>query len=549
MVVNRLIQIKRVATLYRVSTKGQMDGDDIPMQQRSCRKMVEKQEGWKLVKEYTEKGVSGFRVSASNRDVIQQAKEDAENGLFDVLLVFMFDRLGRKDDETPFVLEWFVNKGIEMWSVIEGQQKIEAHTDRLVNYLRFWQSSDESRKTSNRVNEKHMQMVEDGIFRGGGIPYGYQSIDSGNVSKKGKVLHKLSKHEEESKIVHRIFQLVLEEGYGQLRIAKLLNQENVPTRKAKQWGAPTVNVILKNPIYKGVMRYRKETGDDIFSKPIPELIIVSEEDWDTVQKIREKKNPKNPKKNEISVPMSTKGGLLLTGIARCGCCNSRLTSTTFVNKYKASNGEVVRYNQNKSYRCSGKLQGKTDCNGQATFSSKKVERQVLERLDVYLSQLRTIDFGLKIELIKKKVANEEEERIKKSQKLLERYYDELAALNAEVPIAIMGKSAFKPEMLNGLIEKKENEIQKISEDINGIEKLLSSKKLEISEMETLKDYIPVWQNVFQKASSEKKKMMLSTLLDVVYVSKDKILVEIKVRIKELLGHLFSESKDAKSSLS
>lgn len=100
--------------------------------------------------------------------------------------------------------------------------------------------------------------------------------------------------------------------------------------------------------------------------------------------------------------MSTKGSLLLTGIARCGCCNSRLTTTTFVNKYKAANGEIVRYNQNKSYRCSGKLQGKTDCNGQATFSSKKVERQVLESVEVYLSELRTIDVQSEIELIKRK---------------------------------------------------------------------------------------------------------------------------------------------------
>lgn len=543
-----MVQTKRVAALYRVSTKGQMDGNDIPMQQRACRKMVEKQDEWKLVKEYTEKGVSGFKVPASKRDVIQQAKEDAENGLFDVLLVFMFDRLGRKDDETPFVLEWFVNKGVEMWSVIEGQQKIEANTDRMVNYLRFWQSSDESRKISDRVNEKHKQMVEDGIFRGGGIPYGYKSVDSGNVNNKGKVMQKLGKHEEESKIIKEIFRLVLEEGYGQLRIAKLLNEKNVPTRKAKQWGAPTVNVILKNPIYKGVMRYRKEKGDDIFSKPIPELMIVSEEDWNTIQDIRDKKNPKNPNRNENSIPMSTKGSLLLTGLARCGCCNSRLTTTTFVNKYKAANGEIVRYNQNKSYRCSGKLQGKTDCDGQATFSSKKVERQVLESVEVYLSELRTIDFQSEIELIKKKVFNQEEERIKTMQNLLEEHYEELVVLNAEVPKAIMGKSAFKPEMLNALIDKKENEILKTSEDIKGIEKLLLSKKMEISEMETLKDDLPVWRDVFTKASTEKKKMMLCTLLEVVYISKDKISVEIKAGIKELLGHLYRERKDTKSSL-
>lgn len=32
------------------------------------------------------------------------------NQRFDVLLVFMFDRLGRRDDETPFVVEWFASR-------------------------------------------------------------------------------------------------------------------------------------------------------------------------------------------------------------------------------------------------------------------------------------------------------------------------------------------------------------------------------------------------------------------------------------------------------
>ena len=54
-----------------------------------------------------EKGISGYKVSAEDRDQIQELKIAAERGEFDVLLVFMFDRLGRRDDETPFVLRWF----------------------------------------------------------------------------------------------------------------------------------------------------------------------------------------------------------------------------------------------------------------------------------------------------------------------------------------------------------------------------------------------------------------------------------------------------------
>ena len=101
----------RAALAYRVSTKGQVDHDDIPMQKIDCRKFAQKQ-GWRVVKEVAEKGVSGSKVSASKRDAIQQLKEEAANGEFDILLVYMFDRLGRIESETPFVLEWFVQHGI-----------------------------------------------------------------------------------------------------------------------------------------------------------------------------------------------------------------------------------------------------------------------------------------------------------------------------------------------------------------------------------------------------------------------------------------------------
>lgn len=117
----------RVECLYRVSTKGQVDHDDIPMQRIECRKFAE-QQGWNIIKELCEKGVSGFKISADDRDAIQELREDAMNQRFDVLLVFMFDRLGRRDDETPFVVEWFAKQGIRIFSVKEGEQKFESHT-------------------------------------------------------------------------------------------------------------------------------------------------------------------------------------------------------------------------------------------------------------------------------------------------------------------------------------------------------------------------------------------------------------------------------------
>ena len=70
----------------------------------------------------------------------------ARKGKFDILLVFMFDRIGRIADETPFVVEWFVRNGIRVWSTQEGEQRFDNHTDKLLNYIRFWQADGESEK-------------------------------------------------------------------------------------------------------------------------------------------------------------------------------------------------------------------------------------------------------------------------------------------------------------------------------------------------------------------------------------------------------------------
>ena len=81
--------MNRVYCLYRVSTKRQVDQmkDDIPMQRIACHEFADRQDGWVIVKEFLEKGVSGFKVSANDRDVIQELKQAALNHEFDVLLV------------------------------------------------------------------------------------------------------------------------------------------------------------------------------------------------------------------------------------------------------------------------------------------------------------------------------------------------------------------------------------------------------------------------------------------------------------------------------
>lgn len=86
MLENLMADLRRVYCLYRVSTLGQVEKDDIPMQKQYCREFVGQHPGWEIVKEFSEKGVSGFKVSAKDRDAIQEIQRDALQNKFDILL-------------------------------------------------------------------------------------------------------------------------------------------------------------------------------------------------------------------------------------------------------------------------------------------------------------------------------------------------------------------------------------------------------------------------------------------------------------------------------
>ena len=77
--------MKRVICLYRVSTTGQVDKNDIPLQRLECHEFAKRMGDWEIIDELSEKGVSGFKVSAAKRDKITQLKEAALKKSFEIL--------------------------------------------------------------------------------------------------------------------------------------------------------------------------------------------------------------------------------------------------------------------------------------------------------------------------------------------------------------------------------------------------------------------------------------------------------------------------------
>ena len=529
----------RVACLYRVSTKKQVEENDIPMQKNACNDFIKLMSGWALVKEYHEKGVSGYHKSAEQRDILQQVHTDAESGLFDVLLVFMFDRLGRREDETPFIVEWFVNQGIEVWSVKEGQQKFDNRADKLINYIRFWQSGGESEKTSIRVKEKHKQMVEDGQFRGGTPPYGYKLVESENKNQKGYKLKKLAIDEKESEVVKTIFKLVCENGYGGHRVAKYLNERGIKTKRGNHWLTDTVMTLLKNPIYKGyyVSGKRPSTRGEskrvtsenwIYSnKQIPELVIVDEALWNMAEEIRESRKTGTDK-----YPKQTKGPLLFVGLAKCAVCGANLGSRYALKKWtRKKDNQEIEYLQPK-YICFGR-RATAPCTGQRTYSQKKIDPVVMEEVFAYLQSLQTLDLSSKIDQMQGKIKQNTESSLLEIRAQITKAEKELDLLNNEIIKTLTNESNFTSEQLSKIIAKKEDGLEQLKHSGDKLADELAVELREVNTFVELRAMIPNWRQEFEESEIAVQKMLLAKIVDSVFVAIDSIDVNFKFNLFDL----------------
>ena len=100
--------MNRVYCLYRVSDRGQVEKNDIPMQRIACRTFAQER-GWEIEKELSEKGISGYKLTMQQRDAILEIREAALAGKFDILLVYMFDRIGRRDKRLAATKAFILN--------------------------------------------------------------------------------------------------------------------------------------------------------------------------------------------------------------------------------------------------------------------------------------------------------------------------------------------------------------------------------------------------------------------------------------------------------
>ena len=533
--------MKRVYCLYRVSTTQQVDvtKDDIPMQRIACRQFAEKM-GWSIIVEKEEKGISGFKVSAGKRDAIQELKEAALNGEFDILLVFMFDRLGRIENETPFVLEWFAQHGIEVWSVNEGQQRFEQHVDKLMNYIRFWQASGESEKTSIRVKTRMQQMVSEGIYTGGPVPFGFMLVSKGRLNKKGQEMRDLAVCPEEQIAVEKIHDLVIEEGYGTHRLATWLNDRGYTTKTGGKFTAAYVLRILKNPLNRGVI-----SKGGVSSEPIAELRLVSDYKHFKVLEILEQRNGKNEEKRTIA--MTNRGQALLPGIICCAHCGCRLATSRVKVERKGEDGNVHIQSKGR-YICYHRSRGLNDCDGMSVYDSERIDKAVMRAMEQIFSSITGCPEEEKIQAAQKRIILEYSINKKKLELEIEQNTKKLETLRAEIAKAIVGDSLYTQEDLATAIQALKGKIEMTRADLESMEKDTVEKRARIDAVIPAYKQFRSWSVEFYESSLEVKKMIASQLFSRITVNRNyELNIELNFTYRQFCEEWLSQEQSIKET--
>ena len=372
-----------VGIYCRLSNDDERDGESVSIEnQKLLLQSYVRQMGWNEIDVYIDDGYTGTNF---NRPGVQRLIEDAKAKRINLILVKDLSRFGRNYIEIGQYTDYlFPSIGCRFVALNNGvdTESNNGSTD-VMCFLNLFNEF-YSRDTSKKVKAVKRACAENGKFMGTYPAYGYK--------RDNEDKHHLVIDEDTAPIVRRIFSMRAT-GMGFTGIAAQLNEEGIPSpgmlyyqRRGKadprrvnhKWAGETVKHLIRNEVYIGNMVQGK-TGTvsyknkKLISKPEDEWIrvegthepIISQEIWDTVQSIDQKRVRKNAASDGIRS--------VFTGLVYCAECGFKMRNHT--EKFTYKDGSPGRYS---SFICGNYARsGKSACTIHTIYENV-LEQIVLE---------------------------------------------------------------------------------------------------------------------------------------------------------------------------
>ncbi len=358
-----------------------------------------------ILKIFYELGVSGRKAEKRPefQDMIGSAK--SKEHPVDTILVWKYSRFARNQEES-IVYKSLLKKQNNVDVISVSEPLIDGPFGSLIERIIEWMDEYYSIRLSGEVFRGMKENAMRGSFQAR-PPLGYKIEEHG----KPPVIVPA-----EAKIVRIIFEKYVNDKLGFFDIARYLNSLGFKTSHKKPFERRSIEYIIQNPTYCGMIRWNRTKNDTNEIKDKSEWIItdgehepiISKELFDQAQEIF--KNTYHPKGSR---PASTYKHWL-SGLLKCPDCGRTLTASTMHRR----NGERYSY-----FSCFGYSKGK--CPKPNGISSLVLEREVLKSLQEVITT-GNIEFELRrfepVEIVNERAVLEErleglsgkEDRIKAS---------------------------------------------------------------------------------------------------------------------------------------
>lgn len=296
------------------------------------------QQGWTLGEPYEDNDRSASEYATRTRDDFARLVEDVERDRFgaQVLILWEGSRLSRQMIEWVPLMHACKRAGIciyitQEWKVYDPRNG--ADWKALMNLGTDAES--ESWKVSQRVNRDVRANAAAGRPHGP-TPYGYRRTRD---ERTGKVRDQLP-DDESARIVVEIFERIAR-GDALRAICADLNARHIPTQRASEWTPGTLRVIVKNHAYIGERTHVAGLGKGdrqsalrrgLSAEYIPAVwdALVSRELFYAANAVLEGRYGTHP----------GRGVHLLSGIAVCDVCETRLDVRARTQTYRCVRGHV-----------------------------------------------------------------------------------------------------------------------------------------------------------------------------------------------------------------
>lgn len=546
---------RRVRMLLRVSSEQQLESDgDLTVQREIVLEYVKTHPDWSLdKKEYFEGGVSGYKNSVADREILQEAYRDAANGEYDILVVYKDDRIGRRMWEIGGYIMSLKSLGVDIYTVKDGCISPESNDimGQMMLALRYGNAQKSSVDTGMRVKDTAKKLVQSGKFMGGKPPYGYILEHSGEISKHGRALKHLVIQHEQAEAVRHIYDLSLRKEYGSAKIANVLNTEERYKNLAPNdvWKSGTVTSILTNPIYAGYTAYNRreslngrhrslDSREWVLSRDAnPDITIIDEDVWRKVQRKREmrsSKYTKSLKNQDVTVIGRNDGMLSLADVLHCGYCGCKMVNGSKYNYWTIKGTGERRTSRTAIYKCQNAWQG-VPHDKTKQYRADKIEPIVYEALAEYIGKLQENEnifaqIGENNSIEKKR----KEKDLEMAKKELEKIENNIRVMEEHIPDAMTGTYPLTLEDLVRNIDMQKSKKQKQLAVVQEKEIILQNTAVTVKDWEDIRNSIPTWRELFLHADTSTKRALVNKLVERIDITREQVMIRFKISLEEFL---------------